>query len=314
MTTSVALCTYNGSRYLKDQLESILSQTLPVDEIVVCDDGSTDQTIPIINFYQQHFPFIRLVNNDHNLGGKKNFEKALSLCTGDTIFLCDQDDVWEEQKVETIVQYLQENEYCEGVFHNASITSDTTLWQALNFTSILPKLIPAQLFKAQLMYRNFVTGACLVIRRSALSFVLPFKLMEHMWHDEWIALVLAKRSSLHWINKNLARYRIHGDQQTRMPAELNNKELDEVSKAIFAGNLSLYPLYSYFHFKRRIEHVKNISGALEVSKQLIHEMEQKKRKGLVEYFRGLGYYERKRELVKWLLKKEDVSLKDVITI
>jgi len=226
------MCTYNGAKYLKEQLNSIIAQTLPVDEIVICDDASTDDTRTILQAYQVEFPFIKLYQNESNIGGKANFEKALALCTGDIIFLSDQDDVWHEKKVELIADYFQRVDLCEGVFHNAGVSEEGTLWDILNFQVVRQKLIPAHLFRAQLMCRNFVTGACLAFRRSALAHILPFKLMDKMWHDEWIALVLSKRASLHWLSQPLIYYRKHDDQQTTLPDELENAELNKITKAI----------------------------------------------------------------------------------
>jgi len=135
-----------------------------------------------------------------------------------------------------------------------------------------------------------------------------------MWHDEWIALVLSKRASLHWLSQPLIYYRKHDDQQTHLPAELENAELDKVTKAIYTGEYNEKPLYTYHHFKRRLQHVENVSSAMEISKQLITEMEQVKRRALVSYFRQMPFAERKKELAKWMLKKEDVSIKDLLTI
>ena len=84
---SVALCTYNGEIYLREQLESILEQTLPPDEIIICDDGSTDATIKILEeFRRKSFTSVKVYCNKENLGVSKNFEKAISLCSGDIIF------------------------------------------------------------------------------------------------------------------------------------------------------------------------------------------------------------------------------------
>ena len=103
MTKSVALCTYNGEKYLKEQLDSILSQEIPVDEIVICDDCSTDETTLIIKEYESQFPNVFCVFiNAENLGYVRNFEKALSFCTGEIIFLCDQDDLWRKDKTQKI--------------------------------------------------------------------------------------------------------------------------------------------------------------------------------------------------------------------
>ena len=106
---SVALCTYNGEKYLHQQIDSILNQTVPVHEIVVCDDGSNDQTSKILTQYQTKFPEVFKIHfNTENLRSVKNFEKAISLCTGDIIFLSDQDDIWEENKVEVFIKYFDE--------------------------------------------------------------------------------------------------------------------------------------------------------------------------------------------------------------
>ena len=87
MKISVALCTYNGEQFLKEQLDSILKQTQKVDEIVICDDGSTDATINILENYSANYPNIfHIYRNKVNLRSVKNFEKAITLCTGDLIF------------------------------------------------------------------------------------------------------------------------------------------------------------------------------------------------------------------------------------
>src|SRR5258708_37621369 len=100
---SVAMCTYNGARFLPEQLESIAAQTKLPDELVVCDDRSTDGSVEIIRSFAQRAPFeIRLDINANNLGSTKNFEKAIGLCQGEIIALADQDDVWCPQKLSRI--------------------------------------------------------------------------------------------------------------------------------------------------------------------------------------------------------------------
>ena len=120
MTTSVAICTYNGAKYLTEQLESILAQETPVDEIIICDDGSTDGTPLLLKEYHDQFPkLFRLFFNAENLGYVRNFEQALSLCTKDIIFLCDQDDVWFSDKIELSYNRIRDVE--DEVLLNASL-------------------------------------------------------------------------------------------------------------------------------------------------------------------------------------------------
>ena len=92
---SVALCTYNGERFLRQQLESIQQQSRLPDELVVCDDRSRDQTVAIVREFATSVSFpVVIVQNPETLGSSRNFEKAIRLCTGDLIALSDQDDIW----------------------------------------------------------------------------------------------------------------------------------------------------------------------------------------------------------------------------
>ncbi len=99
---SVAMCTYNGERFLAQQLDSIINQTYTNIEIVICDDGSTDKTIQMIQEYQKKFATIKLYQNKTNLGFVQNFAKAISLTTGDYVATSDQDDIWLKNKIEIL--------------------------------------------------------------------------------------------------------------------------------------------------------------------------------------------------------------------
>ncbi|MFM6913357.1 MAG: glycosyltransferase, partial [Aquirufa sp.] len=139
---SVALCTYNGAEFLSKQLESIKQQTMPIHEMVVCDDGSSDETLAILERFSKQVTFPVIVHrNPENLGSSKNFEQCLKLCQGDLIFLCDQDDVWMPEKVERIVQYLEEHPEHEAVFSNATMIDQAgfptgkTSFEQIEFTN-----------------------------------------------------------------------------------------------------------------------------------------------------------------------------------
>ena len=112
---SVAMATYNGEVYLRKQLDSILHQSLPVDEIIICDDQSSDGTVDIIQEYIKQYPHIHLYKNEQNLGYKRNFKKALSLCSKEYIFLCDQDDIWDSDKVKEMVAIMNNNPEMEAL-------------------------------------------------------------------------------------------------------------------------------------------------------------------------------------------------------
>lgn len=112
---SVAMTTYNGEKYIRKQLDSIMNQSVKVDEIIVCDDGSSDKTLDILKEYP-----VKVTINKSNLGFKNNFKKAISLCSGDYILLCDQDDIWEINKIEELKKQFESNlnmHVCASAFH-----------------------------------------------------------------------------------------------------------------------------------------------------------------------------------------------------
>lgn len=117
---SVALASYNGDRFIGEQLDSILHQTCSVNEIVICDDCSSDDTVQIAREYEMKYPEIEwyIVSNAFNLGYSHNFRKAIGLCTGDVIFLCDQDDVWAMNKVERTMDVFDRYPNAGGVLTN----------------------------------------------------------------------------------------------------------------------------------------------------------------------------------------------------
>ncbi len=221
MKISVALCTYNGEKYLEEQIESILNQTIPVNEIIVCDDCSTDSTISILNKYKDRYPdLFNIYINEINLRSNKNFEKAIGLASGDYIFLSDQDDLWRLDKVKTTINIFKTNPSAEGVFSNADfiddysnkIYQDLTLWWSVNFFEENIKS-NSDLKKSLLYIGNFLTGATLCIKKQVKEFCFPFLTTKRFIHDEWFAYLLSNRNTLFYSNENLISYRLHSNQQ-----------------------------------------------------------------------------------------------------
>ena len=106
---SIAMCSYNGERFIQEQINSILEQSYSNFELIITDDCSSDKTIEIIKNYQANDTRIKLYQNEVNLGFVKNFEKAISLCTGEYIALADQDDIWTKDKLKTFIENIGEN-------------------------------------------------------------------------------------------------------------------------------------------------------------------------------------------------------------
>lgn len=222
MFLSVALCTYNGEIFIEQQLNSILNQTLQVNEIVICDDVSSDNTLEMIKAYKKKFPnLIKIFTNDVTLGTIKNFEKVISLTKGDLIFLSDQDDIWYENKVEIMVNFFQENRGCRLLFSNGSlidekgISLNATLWEKWGFDKNLRALWlnNNNAFKDLIANNNKITGATVCFKSVLKGSVLPINIPKGYWHDSWLGLHAAANGGLMFLEKCLINYRIHENQQ-----------------------------------------------------------------------------------------------------
>lgn len=216
---SVALCTYNGARFLAEQLESIAHQTRPPDELIVCDDRSSDATVEIIQAFAQHVQYpVRLEINQSRLGSIKNFEKAIGLCEGEIISLTDQDDLWKPQKLAVLAQTLEDHPEAGYVFSDADLVDEggspmtTSLWESIRFTDAISRSFAGSGQVARLLHRNAATGATMAFRSSLKNVVLPIS--SFCVHDYWIAL-LSSALGLYGvpISQRLILYRQHGGQQ-----------------------------------------------------------------------------------------------------
>lgn len=256
MSISVALCTYNGEKFLRQQLDSILEQSLPVDEIIICDDLSKDSTVEILHEYQNKNPkIIKLVLNINSLGTIKNFEKAIGLTKGNLIFLADQDDVWHKDKVEIMDVFFKKNKNCKLLFSNGSlidengISLNSTLWEKWDFNEDLRTLWlnNAYAFKSLIINNNKITGATVCFHNSLKKNSIPITLPYGYWHDGWLGLHAAASEGLMFIEKSLIDYRIHNEQQVGVSSIINkeiinNSNLNPTNKFLFYKKISaIYP-------------------------------------------------------------------------
>ncbi len=205
MKVSVTLCTYNAERFINEQLNSILNQHLPVDEIIICDDGSTDQTHHLIRQYmEKHSTLIKFKINEHNLGPRKNIEQAISLATSDVIFLSDQDDLWPANKVKEVVACLQEHADALGVFTNGQLINeqgesmDLDLWTSFLFTPKMQQLLTRDtLFTMIIQNWTIVAGATLAIKKAAKELILPFRYMDESCRTDGNGLRISWHPKIH---------------------------------------------------------------------------------------------------------------------
>ncbi len=210
MSVSVCLTTYNGEKFIKDQIDSILCQLSDDDEIIVSDDGSTDKTCQIILSFQDRR--IKLFNHQVselykyksvNYRITRNFENALKNASGDIIFLADQDDIWGKNKIQEILNlFLKEK--VSLVIHDAVVVNIEMKVQSDSYFQIIqsgPGII-------RNLIKNSYLGCCMAFDRKILDRSLPFP-ENLIAHDMWIGLIAEKYSTVRFLNKPLIQYRRH---------------------------------------------------------------------------------------------------------
>ena len=222
---SVAMCTYNGEKFIKEQLLSIMGQTQKIDELVICDDNSSDNTVEIIkDVLGKSDVKFKIIKNDIQKGVTKNFENALINCSGDIIFLSDQDDVWIENKVELMCKEMKNKEDALLFFTDAYLVDenlnklDKTLWEKIGIEDNYSFNVLGFLGK------RFVTGATVAIRKELLKYTLP---IPTCWiHDAWLAVNAALYGGIYAINEKTIFYRQHSSNVIGV----RNKSIFEIVK------------------------------------------------------------------------------------
>lgn len=217
MNISIAMATYNGAKYLQEQLDSFTAQTRLPDELVVCDDGSTDDTLKIIYKFADHAPFpVCIYENSENLGYADNFLKAASLCKGDWIAFSDQDDVWLPEKLEEIAKQCADDVLL--IVHSAKLVDEELNSVGKRFPNIAenktvsslnnrPWWTPAgftQCFSASLIH-DFSW------ERRPTDFNLPDKMQAH---DKWVYFLANSLGKVVYLERSLALYRRHENAVT----------------------------------------------------------------------------------------------------
>lgn len=214
---SIALCTYNGAAYIKQQLDSITDQTYTNLEIIICDDESVDDTIKIIEEYRAKEPRIKFFRNDKNIGYNKNFEKAFTLCSGDYIAISDQDDVWEKEKIELMMKnWPADSSFVyslSGNFMNDDFSGRTEA-PKVRYTAIddLHKLV----------FNSPVHGHACMFKKELLQLCLPFP--PDIYYDWWMSMHAAAAGTIGCIPLTLTWHRNHSQNSSRTLTTIKDRE------------------------------------------------------------------------------------------
>lgn len=238
MKYSVALCTYNGAKYIEKQIRSLLEQSVPVDEIIICDDGSKDRTVDIIRQIQLESKgiCINLFQNSSNLGVCANFDKATKLCKGDIIFLADQDDIWMSNKVECISQYFYNHPeknvvYTDGyrIDENDVLINGATIFAGFGMSDFTNRDLSQDDNFNLFCEMGRALGATIALRR---SFIQKLQIdvtadpkNVRPLHDYIISMTaIFDNNSLGMIPECLINYRCHANQQCGLRLNYNKEK------------------------------------------------------------------------------------------
>lgn len=205
---SVAMATYNGEKYIREQLESILKQLNEDDEIIISDDGSTDNTINIIKSFDDKR--IKIFDGPRN-GVKQNFANAIEKCNGKYIFLSDQDDIWMNNKVNIVLKNF-EKENCRCIVH------DCIVFDSNNNDNIFDSFYKYRNSGSGIIkniWKNTYIGCCMAFKGDLKKSILPIPNNIEM-HDQWIGLISEKKGRTLFINNKLIRYRRHSDNLSKL--------------------------------------------------------------------------------------------------
>ena len=241
LTISVAMCTCNGEVYLREQLESILAQTVLPNELIVFDDASTDGTVALLESFRKPSPFpITIIVNKSRVGVCKNFENAVGYCSGDIIFLADQDDIWLPAKIETIMAVFAGNPLCGYVFSNAELIDEQgndigmDLWTSIAFDKKQQAQYSIDQLSVMVKRVYLVTGMTMAFRAIFKPKVMPFESSSYhtLLHDAWISLLLTSIGAPGIpVSSSLVKYRQHAKQLLSAGKPLGFAELVAIKRS-----------------------------------------------------------------------------------
>lgn len=227
----ILMATYNGEKYLKEQIESILNQTYTDFNLLICDDCSSDNTIQILEEYSRKDSRIQIFSNETNQGVVKNFENLLNKVKCNYYMFADQDDVWKNDKIEKSVKKIEETQsdlvFCDLEVVDSKLNLiNSSYWKQKGFYKRITK---HNGFDA-LYLNNYVTGCTIIARSSRIKDILPLpKNAKYLIHDYWIALMSSNYGHIDYIDEALIKYRQHENNEIGSKRKSDSiKDFDEL--------------------------------------------------------------------------------------
>lgn len=269
-TVSVVVCTFNGGKYVLEQLQSIATQRELPTELIIVDDGSTDATSSIIDkFLKTASCPTKYLRNESTLGVTKNFEKAVRESTGQIVMLADQDDIWEANKLVKLREGLDSSPTALLLFSNASCIDlkdqrlRSTLWKKVGQRRVARLLREKERQFSILLGGDIVTGATVAFRRQLAARALPIPI--EWLHDAWFAIFASIKGQIFGIDECLIRYRIHKDQ---VRGVAGNDIIERALEQRILGKKG--DLRKFLILKNRISALLTDAQQLELDAKILH--------------------------------------------
>lgn len=227
----ILMATYNGEKYLSEQINSIISQTYKEWNLLIRDDGSSDNTFEILTEYEKKDNRIKIMKDEKgNLGTVKNFEELLKVSNSELIMFSDQDDVWKKDKIEVMIKYINDFDL---VISDAVITNErlepqhNSLFSVVNSRNGIMKNI----------IKNTYYGCCMLFKRKILEKALPFAKTKEIGHDLWIGLVSEKYYKVKFINEKLIYFRRHSNNATTINKSKRSLKIKIIGRYVILKEL-----------------------------------------------------------------------------
>lgn len=268
----ILLATYNGEKYLKEQIDSILSQTYKNFRLIISDDCSKDKTREILKQYEEKDNRIIVYYQEKNLGYVKNFEFLLTKVENEIYALSDQDDVWLPEKIEKSYNKMKESG-ADLVFTDLEVVDENLkiICPSYNDHMLLTRKIEKykKNYRMQYMY-NCITGCTLISKKKFLKEILPIPTnSKYLIHDSWIGLVISLYGKIEYLNEKTIKYRQHGNNQVGIGKVSHQfRKLEDVRKLFIDVKMQIFTTYVN-------------------KKEIFPENIQKQNKKALEYFKML---------------------------
>ena len=246
---------------MREQLDSIAEQTLAPRELVVCDDGSTDNTLELLEDFSRrvHFP-VRIYRNEHQLGAVQNYSRTVGLCRGDYAALCDQDDIWQPGKLAGSMQSMREAEMIYGQDTPVLLHTDLKVVDGCGEV-IAPSLMKMQKINnvvkeplKTLLVQNFVTGCTALLNRPLIKAALPIP-VQVLMHDWWFALIAAALGELVFMPQSTVLYRQHAHNTVGAKKYFSGKNMMRLARINQLEQIIAQTIKQGLELKKRLENL-----------------------------------------------------------